>query len=111
MDKVTHYRQILKKIIHQHSQYSPSGQDCETLAITDDTSDNYLLIDVGWYESRRVHSVILHCRIVEEKIYVEWDGLESGISKDLLKEGISETDIVLGFIRPQRRNLIDFSVM
>ena len=47
MDKVTHYRQILKKIIHQHSQYSPSRQDCETLAITDNASDNYLLIDVG----------------------------------------------------------------
>jgi hypothetical protein len=97
MDKVTHYRQIIKEIIQEHSQYSPSHQNCETLAINDEASDNYLLIDVGWYDSKRVHSVILHLRIFEQKIYVEWDGLEAGITKDLLKEGVQKEDIVLGF--------------
>jgi hypothetical protein len=109
MDKVERYRQIIKDIINWHSRYSPSSKDCETLAIQDDYSDNYLLVDVGWHDSKRVHSVILHLRIVDAKIYVEWDGLESGVTKDLLREGVQEDDIVLGFVRPERRKLIDFS--
>ncbi|MGK7944105.1 MAG: XisI protein [Microcystaceae cyanobacterium] len=110
MDRVTHYRQTIKEIINQHSQYSPSQQHCDTIAITDDSSDNYLLVDVGWNKSARVHSVILHFRIVEEKIYIEWDGIESGVTMDLLKKGVAKEDIIIGFIRPEQQKLIDFSL-
>ncbi|MFN6273317.1 MAG: XisI protein [Microcystis sp.] len=111
MDKVTHYRQVIKEIIHQHSHYSPSQKDCDTLGIIDEASDNYLLVDVGWYDSKRTHFVILHLRIVEQKIYVEWDGLESGVTRILLDKGVPKDDIILGFIRPEKRDLIDFSLI
>lgn len=111
MDKITHYRQVLKEIIHQHSRYSPSQKKCETLAIIDEDSDNYLLIDVGWHDSKRTHFVILHLRIIEQKIYVEWDGLESGVTRILLEKGVLKDDIILGFIRPEKRDLIDFSLV
>ena len=72
--------------------------------------DNYLLIDSGWDRTGRVHAVVFHLRIVEEKIWIESDGTEKGIVLELLELEVLKEDIVLGFIRPNRRQLIDFLV-
>lgn len=109
MDKLSFYRQVLKDIFSRHAQYKPSSDQCDVLSIFEEASDNFLLIDVGWRNSRRIHDVILHVRIIAEKVQVEWDGIESGITKDLLAAGVPSEDIVLGFVRPERRQLIDFS--
>lgn len=110
MDKLTKYRQILKDIFDLHAQFKPSSDNCDVINIHEAETDNFMLLNVGWYGSRRVHSVIIHVRIVDQKIYIEWDGIESGITKSLLNAGVPSDDIVLAFMRPERRKLIDFSV-
>ena len=49
-------------------------------------------------------------RILNDKIWVEWDGLETGITQELLDLGINKEDIVLGFYRPERRALTEFAI-
>lgn len=110
MDKLEKYQQIIEKIIHKHAEYNPSYGKLETIQINDPLNHNYLLINVGWDPTGRVHAVDLHLRIKEDKIWIEWDGTEEGITQELLEAGILSEDIVLGFYRPEKRSMIDISV-
>lgn len=110
MAKLELYRKIITQIFQKHAQYKPSHGEIEALFICDPITDNYLLLDTGWDKTGRVHAVVLHLRIVEEKIWIESDGTEGGIALELLELEIPKEDIVLGFIRPKNRHLTDFSV-
>lgn len=87
MDKVSHYRQILQQMISHYAEQSPSHGEIETVPIYDTHQDNYLLMDVGWDQTGRVYSVVLHLSLREAKVCVEYDGLETGITQELLAAG------------------------
>lgn len=110
MAKLENYRQIITHILQKHAQHQPSHGEIEALLICDPIADNYLLLDTGWDRTGRVHAVVVHLRIIAEKVWIESDGTEQGIALELLQLGIPKEDIVLGFIRPNRRHLTDFSV-
>lgn len=110
MDKVSRYRQILQQMISHYAEHPPSHGEVETVPIYDLHQDAYLLLDVGWDQTGRVYSVVLHLSLREAKVWVERDGLESGIAQELLAAGIPQEDIVLAFYRPERRAMIDFTV-
>ncbi|MEM6501294.1 MAG: element excision factor XisI family protein [Cyanobacteria bacterium P01_C01_bin.89] len=98
------------QIIQGHAQRQPSHDEINTIAICDRQTDNYLLIDLGWGKMGRVHDVVIHAQIIEEKIWIEIDGTEDGITPQLLELGIPKEQIVLGFMRPKRRELTEFAI-
>jgi XisI protein len=108
MDQLTKYQEIIKKIMQNHGQYIPSHGKIEPLLICDQNSDNYLLLDTGWDNTGRVHNIVFHLRIKENKIWIEWDGTEKGIYYELLESGVNQDDIILGFLRPEKRKLNEF---
>ena len=59
MDTRLTQRQALTQIIQAHAQYQPSHDNINTVAICDPQADNYLLIDLGWRPTERVHDVII----------------------------------------------------
>jgi hypothetical protein len=67
-------------------------------------------MDLGWDRTGRVHDVVFHLKIKDGKIWIEWDGIEQGISQELLEAGVLKEDIVLGFYRPERRAITGFSL-
>ncbi|MGB6168089.1 MAG: XisI protein, partial [Geitlerinemataceae cyanobacterium] len=71
---------------------------------------NYLLMAIGWNSSGRVHSISFHLRIRNDKVWIEWDGTENGIALELVELGIPKEDIVLGFYRPERREITEFAI-
>ncbi|HZQ09787.1 MAG TPA: XisI protein [Anaerolineae bacterium] len=110
MDRLDTYRRIIKQLLSEHARYHPSDGNVQTITIVDVSSDNYLVMDIGWNATGRVHSVILHLRLHDNKIWIEWDGTEQGIAEELVKAGVSKDDIVLAFYRPERRALTEFAV-
>ncbi|MBI2876168.1 MAG: XisI protein [Candidatus Tectomicrobia bacterium] len=110
MDKVDSYRRIIQQIVAHHAEYAPSHGQIEAIPICDIPHDNYLLMDVGWDRTGRVHAVVFHLRIREGKIWVEWDGTEPGITQELLEAGVPKEEIVLAFYRPERRTLTEFAI-
>ena len=110
MDTLIKQRQALTQIIQDHGQYQPSHDNLKTVAICDPQTDNYLLIDLGWGQTGRVHAVVIHAQIIQGKIWVQVDGTEDGITPQLLELGIPKQQIVLGFMRPKRRHLTDFAI-
>ncbi len=102
------YQAIAQKIIDDYARYKPSRGNIELQAIAD--SNSYLLISFGWNGDRRVHSIILHLRIVEGKFWLERDETEEGITQDLLNHGVPKEDIVLAFYHPDDRKLTDYAI-
>jgi hypothetical protein len=94
MDKVTNYRRILRRLVQDYARYKPSHGKLEPLAVCDTKSDNYLLLHVGWDNIRRVHATVFHLRLVDGKVLIEEDGLEQGVTPDLLAAGVAPKDIV-----------------
>jgi hypothetical protein len=109
MDKVDDYRKLVFDLIERHAGQSPSHGNIESLPLYDTANDNYLLMDVGWDNTGRVHSIVLHIRLRSGKILIEWDGTENGVAAGLVEAGVPKEDIVLAFYRPERRSFTEFA--
>ncbi len=103
MDRINNYRQIIERLFADYLEFVPKEDDITTIAISDTTNNHYLLLDIGWLPTRRIHSVIMHLHIHDGKIWIEQDRTEDGIARDLLKAGVPPQDIVLGFQPPDMR--------
>lgn len=102
MDKVAKYRQIVSDLIKKYASIKSSITSIEDYAVCDEKTDNYILLNVGWYPSgRRQHGFPIHIRIKDNKVWVEWDGTDQEIVQQLIDNGIPPEDIVLGFQREQ----------
>jgi hypothetical protein len=94
MDKVAMYRRILRLLVNKYARYVPSHGQIEAIAVSDAKTDNYLVIHTGWDNVRRVYATILHLRLRDGKVLIEEDGLDEGVTQELLDAGISQKDIV-----------------
>ncbi|GET36558.1 XisI protein [Microseira wollei] len=110
MDKLDRYRQIIQKIIHHYASIPSSNDQVESISVCDPVNDTYMVMDVGWSSAGRVHSVPIHLRIKNDKIWLEWDGTDQEIAQQLINAGVPQEDIVLAFYRPERRKLTGFAI-
>ncbi len=110
MDKLEQYQQYIEDLLTEYSKFKPSYGDVEVQLIFDREHKHYQLMTIGWNGYKRIHGMILHINIKGEKIWVQHDGTEQGITSDLLELGVPKHDIVLAFQAPSRRKYTDFAV-
>jgi hypothetical protein len=67
-------------------------------------------MSIGWINKKKINNTQIHIRIKNEKIYIEQDWTERGITSELLEAGIPKEDIVLAFHAPESRQLTEFAV-
>lgn len=95
MDKLNKYRKIIALILEQQADYGSSVGQIDEYAICDEKTDNYLLLNVGWHPSgRRQQGVPVHIRIKNGKVWLEWDGTDQEIARQLIDAGIAKEDLV-----------------
>ena len=104
------YRAIARQVIDDYARYKPSCGNIDISPVYDTERDHYLLVSFGWNGERRVHSTILHLRVFEEKIWLERDETEEGVTQDLLDLGVNKEDIVLAFYHLEDRKLTEFAI-
>ena len=56
------------------------------------------IMQVGWDRGRRVRGNLIYITLQNGKVHIEYDGIEHGITDDLVNQGIPEQDIVLAFL-------------
>jgi hypothetical protein len=112
MDKLEHYRSLIKKILTEYHQLfsQASTPNVEMLLAFDEQRDQYIWFQVGWSTEERIKGISVHIRIKNEKIYIEEDWTEEGIATELLREGVPKEDIVLAFHDPETRKLTEFAI-
>ncbi len=57
--------------------------------------DRYALMQVGWDRGRRVRGNLIYITLHDSKIHIEYDGMEYGITRDLIAQGVSEEAIIM----------------
>jgi hypothetical protein len=112
MDKVTHYRDLIKAHLTTIADLVNRRPipGVETVCAFDDERGHYLLLRTGWAKGRRVRGMTLFVRLREGKIWVEEDWTEDGIATDLVRAGVPRSDIVLAFHPPEVRATTEFAV-
>lgn len=110
MDKLEKYSSVVKEILREDAQYKPSHGDIESFLVFDDQHYSYQLMYIGWHGTRRMHGTIIHIRLRNGKIWIEYDGTEEGIANALLQADIPKEDIVLAFYSEAKRKYSDFAV-
>lgn len=66
----------------------------------DKAQDHYALVEAGWDGLRRIEGQVLRIDIIDGKIWIQHDGTEHGIARELVALGVPRQAIVLGFTRP-----------
>ncbi|NJP09730.1 MAG: XisI protein [Leptolyngbyaceae cyanobacterium RU_5_1] len=98
MDTPSPYQDVIKRVIQRYAQFRPSHGDIRLDTVFDDTQQRYALMQTGWDRGRRVRGNLVYITICDNKVQVEYDGLEQGITQDLINHGIPEDRIVLAFL-------------
>ena len=60
MDKITQYREIIKRLITDYVNEAATRDDVERQMIFDTEHDHYQLVNVGWRNRHRVYGCVLH---------------------------------------------------
>jgi len=104
MASLDSYRQIIETVLTEYTDIPYAYADIRTEAVFDHIHDRYLLVNVGWDNRQRVHGSLVHIDIIDGKLWIQRDGTEHGIAKELVNAGVLKDHIVLGFqpsdIRP-----------
>ena len=110
MDKLENYRNMVEKLLRQYAAMPYSYGNIERRTMFDRETDSYFLYIVGWIDNRRYHGINMHIDIINDKIYIQHDGTEDGITEDLEREGVPKSDIVLAFRAPELRKYTDYAI-
>lgn len=103
-------RDIIERILTEYTTIPYAYGDIHTEAVFDRARDRYLLVNVGWDNTRRVHGSLVHVDIINGKVWIQRDGTEDGIATELVAAGIPKEQIVLGFRAPDVRKYTEFAV-
>jgi hypothetical protein len=111
MEKVAHYREIIKSILHAHVfPLTRHIDEYETQIVMDENGDHYYLMKIGWDGDKRLHGCTLHFDIKNGKIWIQEDWTEEGVIDELLNAGVPAEDIVPSFRSPEVRKHLGLAV-
>jgi|GEM_PF-537089 len=94
MDKSLKYADILTQVLRQESAIQPRLQNLKISSVCDQETGQFLIIMTGWQKQSWINTILFHARLIEDKIIIEDDNFEEGLTNVLIKAGISPEDII-----------------
>lgn len=110
MDKIEKYRNYIQDVIREYGQKGTSYEDVQTEFIFDTDGDHYQLVRAGWQDDRRIYGCLIHMDIINNKIWMQYNGTEVDFAEELVALGVPKEDIVLAFHSPYKRQYTDYAV-
>lgn len=108
MDNLEKYRKIVQKTLTKYAKLPRGKFQSET--VFDEKNDRYLLMVQGWDNVKRIHNCIAHLEIIDGKIWIQSDGTEDGIARELENNGVPKNHIVLAFHEPEVRKYTEYAI-
>jgi len=91
------YRDIICRKLSDYAKIPYAYGEIQSRTVFEKETDCYLLLTVGWQGEKRIHGCLIHIDIIGDKLWIQRDGTEYGIAKELAEAGIPRENIVLGF--------------
>jgi hypothetical protein len=110
VDSLERYQQIIRDILQPYAEITYANVPVRNRVVFDDQHGQYLVMSEGWDGSRHLHGCLIHLEIIGDKVWVQRDGTEAGITDELVAAGIPKDLIVLGFQEPSVRQYTGFAV-
>jgi hypothetical protein len=111
MDRLAVYRKVIKTFLQEYADARKRQlSDIEIETVFDTESDRYLLLDIGWEGSKRIHHCIFHFDIKDEKIWLQENNTDIEVDQELEEMGISKKEMVIGFHHPSMREYSDYAI-
>jgi XisI protein len=119
MDTITQYCDILHQALSGHAllmskpvrEASPQEHRITSTVIVSEDRNHFMVINEGWEGKRRIHSLVFHAEIRGGKLWIHHDGIDRGITEDLVAAGIPKDAIVLAFHSPEIRPHTGYAVV
>jgi len=109
MDAPVDPRALIERLLTEEARVPVSYGEITLYTVFDRAQDHYLLMAVGWDGHKRVHAPLIHVDIIDDKLWIQHDGTERGIARDLEAGGIPKDRIVLAFQHFSRRRYGDYA--
>jgi XisI protein len=104
------YLQIIERVFQEHIDFLGASPDITTEIVIDRERCKYLVIETGWQRGYRIYGVFFHIDIIDDKLWIQHDGSESGIAEDLVAAGIPKSQIVLAYKPLENRRITEFAI-
>lgn len=111
MDTNSTYRHLIERILIEYALIPYAYGDIQIQTVFDRDGDHYLLMLVGRDGIRRIHGCLVHVDLINGMIWIQRDGTEQGIARELLVAGVPREHIVLAFRSPELRQYTEFTVV
>lgn len=110
MDRLEEYGDLICKILSYYASIPYSHGDIKSTVIVSQDRNHFLLMNEGWDGKKRVHGCVVHAEIRDRKIWIHYDGIEDGITDELVAGGVPKDHIVLAFHPPYIREHTGYAV-
>lgn len=104
------YRKLVQQTLQADANAEPVADGVEVQCVFDILHDHYQLWYVGWQGEHRIRGCVLQVDIKDGKIWIQYDGTETGMACALVQAGIPKEDIVLAFHAPHKRQYTGYAV-
>ena len=102
------YRRLVKQVLSEQLELMQT-LELEYQLVFDEVRDHYHLVQVGWLGDKRYCGSLIHIDIVDNQLWIQYDGTEHGIANDLVASGVPKTAIVLAYYEPAHRTFTEFA--
>jgi hypothetical protein len=106
------YQALVREVLAADAAtIQPSHGAVDSLLLIDEAQGSYLVLYIGWSGDVRHHNIIVHLRVMGDKIWIEHDGTPERMATILRARGVPADDIVRGFQHPRKRRLSGFALV
>lgn len=93
MAQKVNYAEIIARVVREEAgSYSPN-RPIKVASVCDYETGEFLLIEFGRDDMRRVDRILFHARLVNGKVIIETDWIEDGLKVPMIEAGIDPEDI------------------
>lgn len=94
MDDSLNYADLIKKTLQEVTIDQPSLQPIRIYPVCDRDSGHFLVLVTGWDKQRWINTILFHAHLVDNRVIIEDDNFEEGLTDALIAAGIDPQHIV-----------------
>lgn len=107
---LAYWRQTLEQILQRYADIPNRYSDTREFVVVGRNLNHFMLMKEGWQGKQRFHGFVVHAEIRDGKIWIHYDGIEDGITEELVEAGVPKASIVLAFHPPHVRPHTGYAV-